>query len=49
MTAVLLICLALCNAIERFQGLVKTHRSAMDCDAGYIERLLMEALQEAET
>jgi hypothetical protein len=34
------------DAIERFQGLVKTHRSAMDLDAGYmIERLLVEALE----
>jgi hypothetical protein len=37
------------DAIERFQGLVKTHRSAMDLDAGYIKRLLVEALQEEET
>jgi hypothetical protein len=33
------------DAIERFQGLVKTHRSAMDLDAGYIERLLLEVLE----
>jgi hypothetical protein len=37
------------DAIEKFQGLVKTHRSAMDLDAGYIERLLVEALPEEET
>jgi hypothetical protein len=33
------------DTIEKFQGLVKTHRSAMDLDAGYIERLLVEALE----
>jgi hypothetical protein len=36
------------NTIERFQGLVITHRLAMDLDAGYIKWLLVEALQEAE-
>jgi hypothetical protein len=32
------------DVIERFQGLV-TLRSAMDLDAGYIERLLLEVLE----
>jgi hypothetical protein len=33
------------DVIEKFQGLVKTHRSDMDLDAGYIEQLLVEALE----
>jgi hypothetical protein len=37
------------DTIEKFQGLVKTHRSAMYLDAGYIKWLLVEALQEADT
>jgi hypothetical protein len=33
------------DTIEKFQGFVKTHRLAMDFDAGLIEWLLIEALE----